>query len=172
MAKKKTRAELKEDLKAVKEEAKVARQEKRDFEKTNKLEKGADHSGDAKNGKKWIKLNDMVTKKEKQVEDAQKQYDEAKPEKVARVSKYDYPLSEATGKEMTADEKKKYRTKARAAAAKAAKGETEGTKKSSKKKEGKKEEKKGKSDKKKLKPKKVEEADEADDDLDLEDEGD
>lgn len=122
MAKTKSRAELKEDLKAAKEESKVARTEKREFEKENKLEKDTDHSGHEKHGKRWNKLNDMAVKKTKAVEDLQASYDAAKPEKVDRVSKYDYPLVD--GKEMDAIQKKKFRTAARAAAAKALKGET------------------------------------------------
>jgi hypothetical protein len=117
---KKTRAEIKEDLKAAKEELKVAKTEKRDFEKSSKLAKDTDHSGDAKHGKRWTKLNDMVVKKTTQVENLQKAVDEAKPETTVRPSKYDYPADV-----VSALDKKKYRTAQRAAAKKKAKAEAD-----------------------------------------------
>ena len=128
---KKTRDQLKEDLKAAKEEAAVAKSEKRDFEKENKLAKGEDHSKDAKLGKKWTKLNEMQAKKDKAVNDIRTALEDAKPEKKERVSRYEYPLNEA-GKEMDASEKKKYRAKMRAAAKKADKEKAGGEKKSKK----------------------------------------
>ena len=114
---KKTKAELKEDLKAAKEELTVAKTEKRDFEKSNKMAKDTDHSEDAKHGKKWKRLNDMVAKKESAVEKIKADIAEAKPEKTERASKYEYPADV-----VTAADKKKYRAAARAAKAKAEKG--------------------------------------------------
>lgn len=129
---KKTKAELKEQVTAAKEELKIAKTEKRDFEKAHKLPKDTDHAGDEKHGKKWSKFNAMVEKKQKAVDDLQSAYGDAKTEKKVRVSQYDYPLVD--GKEMTAGEKKKFRATSRAAAKKAekdaAKGEVKGAKKS------------------------------------------
>lgn len=123
---KKTKAELKEDLKAAKEELKVARTEKRDFEKSNKLEKDADHSGNEKSGKRWTKLNDMVVKKQAAVDKIQVAIDEAAPEATVRAVKYDYPEDV-----VTALDKKKYRAAQRAAKKKAEK-EANGSAKESK----------------------------------------
>lgn len=118
MAKSKSRAELKEDLSAAKEELKVAKGELRDYEKTSKLAKGEDHSSDEKHGKKWTKMNDMVTKKQTAVDTIQEAYTAAKPEKVDRPSKYDYPADI-----QTAADKKKFRAKARAEKKRAEKGD-------------------------------------------------
>lgn len=117
---KKTQEELKAEVTSIKEELKVAKIEKRDFEKSHKLPKDTDHSGNEKLGKKWSKLNAMVEKKEKALEAARAALTEAKPQKTARVTTYDYPLNE-DGKEMTAGEKKKFRAAARAAKKKAEK---------------------------------------------------
>ena len=117
---KKTKAELKEDLKAVKEELSVAKTEKKNFEKSSKLEKGGDHSADPKHGKKWTRLNAMVVKKTEEVEKLQAAITEAKGEAINRPSKYEYPADV-----LTAGDKKKYRAAQRAAAKKAAKGEAE-----------------------------------------------
>lgn len=114
----KNKAELKEALSAIKEELKVAKSEKRDLEKASKLEKDTDHSENPKVGKKWTRLNEMVTKKQKALDAAQASYDGASKEPTIRKTVYEYPKDV-----ITAVDKKKYRTAARAAAKKAAKGE-------------------------------------------------
>lgn len=119
---KKTREELKAELASNKEELGVAKEELKAFEKANSLKKGEDHSANAKVGKKWTKLNDMVTKKTKAVEDARAAVTAAKPEAKTRETNYVYP------KEIeTAADKKKFRAKARAEKKKALKDAEKGT---------------------------------------------
>jgi hypothetical protein len=119
MATKKTKEELKSALESSKEELTVAKGELKTFEKTNGLEKGGDHSKNEKFGKKWQKIKDTVTKKEKTVEGIRAELAELKAEKAPRTVKYEYPKDV-----VSAEDKKKYRTKMRAAAKKAEKGET------------------------------------------------
>jgi hypothetical protein len=118
MAKQKfaNKAEAKEALAQAKEERKAAKEELRAFEKENDLEKGGDHSAN----KKWAKLNGSLEKKEALIAEIEESMKDLKSEKVARVSKYEYPEDV-----VSAADKKKFRAAARAAAKKAAKGETE-----------------------------------------------
>lgn len=137
MAKAKSKEEIKESLNTSKEDLKAAKTELKEFEKSNKLAKGEDHSADEKLGKKWSKLNLVVEKKTKEVEDLRAELEAAKPEPKVRESKYEYP-ADCT----SAADKKKFRTAQRAAKAKAekdaAKGETKSDKKSKKDKTSKK----------------------------------
>lgn len=125
-----SKAEAKEALTAAKAERKVAKDELRAFEKEHELAKGEDHSADEKLGKKWKKLNDMVEKKEAAVSEIEEAMKDVKAAKAERPSKYDYPADV-----VTAADKKKYRTKMRAAAAKAEKGTEEPKAKKGKNKE-------------------------------------
>lgn len=148
---KKTKEELKEQLKSLKEERKAAKEELRGFEKENKLAKGEDHSGDAKHGKKWAKLNQVVSNKEEKIAKVEASLEETKGEKGSGGfrQKYEYP-DDIT----SAEDKKKYRAKMRAAAKRAEKGESE-----EKPKKGKDAKEGVKKDKKKVKKEKVEEED-------------
>lgn len=117
-------------------ELKTAKEELRAFEKENKLEKGGDHSGHEKHGKKWSKMNKVVESLRAEIEAAENWAKENKPkkEKTPRAVKYEYP------KEcVTEADRKKYRAKMRAQAKseqkKAEKGEAGESKKSKKKKE-------------------------------------
>lgn len=114
----KSKEELKEALSVAKEEAKAAREEKRGFEKENKLAKGEDHSANEKVGKKWTKLNDVVTAKTAKVEKAQAALDEVKKESTGSRTTYEYPKDV-----VSPGDRKKYRAAQRAAKKKAAKGE-------------------------------------------------
>lgn len=132
MAEKKSAEELANAKKAAKEELQVAKDELKAFRKENKLDKEKDYSADEKHGKKYTKLVAQVTKKTKALEDAETA---AKGEKKAagrKATKYEYP------KDATADDKKKIRASARAAAKRALKEEKAGEKKEGKKKEEKK----------------------------------
>lgn len=80
----------------------------------NKLDPTKDYSKDKKHGKKIKELVAIINVNQDKVTDAApKEGPNRKPkgEKKGATSKYDYPLVD--GKEMTADEKKKYRTKMR-----------------------------------------------------------
>ena len=117
---------------------------------------------DFKNRKKYFKMKKDKKAKEaakkaaeektakKAVKSTEKKASKEKSEKKARVAKYDYP--QIDGREMTAEEKKKYRAEQR----KAAKGASKGTeKKASKEKSTEKSEKKAsKASKEKAKPSK------------------
>lgn len=109
---------------------------------------------DFKNRKKYFKMKKDKKAKEaakkaaeektakKAVKSTEKKASKEKSEKKARVAKYDYP--QIDGREMTAEEKKKYRAEQR----KAAKGASKGTeKKASKEKSTEKAEKKASKDK-------------------------
>jgi hypothetical protein len=127
--------EAKTALSTAKEERKAAKTELRAFEKENELEHDADHSGNAKVGKKWKKLSDAYANKNTKVEKIQGEVDGFKKEKVERVSKYEYPkVDDGKGgkREMTAGEKKKFRAKSRAEGKKAEKGESKKSKKKDK----------------------------------------
>lgn len=145
MAKYKNAEEANEALKAAKEEREVARTEFKDFRKENKIKQDDPPPTDEKLLKKYTKLLDIKTKKEKACEEIKTWLTENKPkkEKKERVSKYDYPA------DASALDKKKFRAKKRAADKAAKKKEEKGEKETKKKdkKEGKKEE--GKESKKK-----------------------
>jgi hypothetical protein len=135
---KKTYAERKEELTSLKEDAKQARKDFKNFCKEAKLDPEADSAADAKHGKKWTKLKALVDKTAKAVTETETWLTEnkEKKERTERASKYTYP-PEIT----TAADKKKYRAQQRAAANKKDKGEAAGTEKVSKKKKKKTEEK-------------------------------
>ena len=84
----------------------------------NKLDPTKDYSKDKKHGAKIRELVAIINVAQGKVTDAApKEAPNTKPKgcKVGVAQKYDYPLVD--GKEMTADEKKKYRSKQRALAA-------------------------------------------------------
>jgi len=124
---KKTKDELKADLTAAREEKKAAFEEKRAFEKENKLEKGADHSGHEKLGKKWTKLETGLKAKQDKIKKIEEDIASLKKESSSSRTVYDYPEDIKS-----AADRKKYRAKARAAKKKAEKGETDKPKKEKK----------------------------------------
>jgi hypothetical protein len=125
---KKTFAERKEELTSLKEDAKQARKDYKNFCKEAKLDPEVDNSADGKNGKKWTKLKALVEKTSKAVTETETWLAENKEskERTPRASKYEYPAEV-----VTAADKKKYRAQQRASANKKDKGE--GGEKSSKK---------------------------------------
>lgn len=114
----KTPSDVKVD--EVSKKAKEAAKELKEYLKKNKLDPTKDWTKDKKHGKKILELSTIINaerskvkdnldknKKEKTVEKEVK-----KTKKIAgATAKYDYPLVD--GKPMTADQKKKYRTKMR-----------------------------------------------------------
>jgi hypothetical protein len=97
---------------------KTAKAEAREFRKENKL-RPDDEPADEKVAKKLGKVNAAVEKAQKELDEAMAKAKELKP-KTVRESQYDYPEG------MTAQEKKKFRAKARAEARRAEKAATEG----------------------------------------------
>jgi len=83
--------------------------------KTNKLKRNIDYTNDTKHGKKIARLNKAIERTSNALVKVNEAVKSLKP-KVERKSKYDYPEG------LTAEEKKKFRTKARAEANKASKG--------------------------------------------------
>jgi len=114
--------EAAEAFKATKEELAVAREEKKTYFKENGLSQKEDYSADAKHGKKVKKFQEMIDKKIKERDETEAWMKENKPkkERAVRATTYEYP-DDIT----TAEDKKKYRAKQRAAKKKAEKGEAE-----------------------------------------------
>lgn len=146
------KAEEKFDAKA--KEAKKANKALEAYLKENNLDPSKDWSKDKKHGKKIKELLAVSKVKTEKADESLKEVKKAK--KAGSTMKYDYPLID--GREMTSEEKKKYRVKMRAEAKKANNPAKEGKedKKPKKEKTGKvapepKEEKKAKKDKKKKK---------------------
>lgn len=126
---KKTYAEVKESLGTLKDEAKQAKKDLKNFCKDQKLDPEAEHTGN----KKWVKLKALVDKSSKQVAEAEAWLAENKEKKEGkpRATKYEYPAEV-----QTAADKKKWRAKARAEAKRKEKGEsTDKGEKASKKKD-------------------------------------
>lgn len=98
-----------------KEELRTAKAELKAFRKENKL-KADEEPEDQKLAKQFNKLAKAVEAAEEAHTTAAEEAKKLKPA-TTRVSKYEYPEG------MTAQEKKRFRAKARAAARKAAKGE-------------------------------------------------
>lgn len=153
MAKKKY-AEVKESLPSLKEEAKQAKKDLKNYCKSQKLDPEAEHP----DNKKWAKLKAVVTKTSDAVTAAETWLSENKEqkEKAPRKTVYDYPPEI-----QTASEKKKYRAQQRAAnkkKEKEANGEAKSSKKDKKKEAAapEKTEKVSKKDKKKNKEKAAE----------------
>lgn len=140
----------KEALAPAREKLKAAKDERRAFEKENKLAKETDHSADEKHGKKWAKLNATVVAAQAEVDSAKEFMDANKPkkEKAGRASTYEYPKEV-----VTVADKKKYRAKMRADKKRAEKGEAAPEKKDkgSKEEGGKDKKKKKNKDKEKTK---------------------
>ena len=114
MAKTEVTYEQAQEAADVKKEAlKVAKAAARDFRKENKL-RPDDVPEDQKLAEKLVKLAGKVEKAQKEYDEAAEAAKALKP-KAVRDSKYEYPA------EMTAQEKKRFRAKARAEVRKAAK---------------------------------------------------
>ena len=143
---------------AAKEELELAKADLKSFCKENGLEKGVDHSEHEKHGKRFSKIQGIITKKEGIIADINaaieefktsgKKAKEGKSTSSGRLTKYEYPADCVTDLD-----KKKFRAAARRGTAPAAgEGTGEGKKKSKKseapKEEGKKGKKKDKSGKK------------------------
>lgn len=100
-----------------------------DYMKKNKLDPTKDWSGDKKHGTKIKELVSMLNMARKKVEEsAPKEITHKKSEdkKKSTNAKYDYP--KVNGREMTSDEKKKYRQKMRTSKDGKVKAEKVGTK--------------------------------------------
>lgn len=130
-----------------KEELRTAKGEFKEFRKENKL-KADTEPEDPKLAKQYGKLSKAVEAAEEAYNTAAEEAKKLKPA-VTRASQYEYPEG------MTAQEKKRFRAKARAAARKAAKGE-EAPAKEAKDEEASAEGAEGKADKKKKKREEVE----------------
>lgn len=145
------KAEEKFDAKA--KEAKKANKALEAYLKENNLDPSKDWTKDKKHGKKIKELLAISKTKTEKADDSLKEVKKAK--KAGSTMKYDYPLVD--GREMTSEEKKKYRVKMRAEAKKAGKPAKEEKVKEDKKvkkekvKEDPKPSKKDKKDKKKKK---------------------
>lgn len=111
------KAEEKFDANA--KEAKKANKALEAYLKENNLDPSKDWSKDKKHGKKIKELLAVSKTKTDKAEEALKETKKAK--KAGSTVKYDYPLVD--GKEMSPEEKKKYRVKMRAEAKKAGKSE-------------------------------------------------
>lgn len=106
-------AQAKSVIETKKEELATAQKERRQFEKSNELKKGEDHSDHEKHGKKWGKMKKNEEAIEAEINEAKEWLKENKPakEKKQRVLKYDYPADCVTD-----EDKKKFRTRMRNAA--------------------------------------------------------
>lgn len=111
------KAEEKFDANA--KEAKKANKALEAYLKENNLDPSKDWSKDKKHGKKIKELLAVSKTKTEKAEESLKETKKAN--KAGSTMKYDYPLVD--GKEMSPEEKKKYRVKMRAEAKKAGKSE-------------------------------------------------
>lgn len=118
-----------------KNDLKTATKELNAFRKANQIKRGEEPE-DAKLKKEFNGLMRNIEKLEKEVEAITAKVKELKPA-TARTTKYEYPevKDEKSGqmREMTAQEKKKFRAKARSEKKKLEKGEEKGEEKGSKK---------------------------------------
>jgi len=105
-AKFKTYEEAEEAQKALKIEAKNSKAALIAYLKQNKLKRNVDYSEDKKHGSKIAAFNRAIEKNMNALETVNAQVQELKPSK-SKSSKYEYPEG------LTADEKKKFRQKAR-----------------------------------------------------------